>query len=481
MKWLGVHIVDSPVRFKGDMYLEDNVRLYGSREGIDLNIFTQNLASFYPVNDGNPTFSLGSAATDSLKITSTYNSGAQTLDSITFNTLTSSSTAHDGKFIFKVDDTQIFNIYDDGLYLNESMNLYIGSVVNPILTDSSGTTTLNNIDALDATTTATFEAAMEANIDTLTNLSKIAILNASSGNPGSNRGSKIDIAAYTFTDTGTGEGATSAAFANVAIGQATVACGHTATITNAASLYIANAPVAGSNMTLSNRYALWIEEGNAKFDGNIDLEGDMDVDGTLETDALTIGGTALTSVCSPVAGHSSIATVGTISSGTWQGGVIASAYLDADTVHYSAQRQMTYHMFQDDINTDKIYVGLQEADAESGTSSNKNLPFLAPVAGKLLKIFLRANHDLSTETLTWRLETRASSASTSGSPSVVGTQSGTGCTASSMTTYDFTSSLDSGDNIIDAGDTVQLSIQADSDPGGNIKYYVTCLWEWDLS
>tara|TARA_R100001594_G_scaffold102334_1_gene137045 strand:+ start:1779 stop:3119 length:1341 start_codon:yes stop_codon:yes gene_type:complete len=176
-----------------------------------------------------------------------------------------------------------------------------------------------------------------------------------------------------------------------------------------------------------------------------------------------------------------ITTVGTIDTGTWQGGVIASAYLDSDTVHYSAQRQMTYHMFQDDINTDKIYVGLQESDAESGTASNKNLPFLAPVAGKLLKVFLRANHDLSTETLTWRLETRASSASTSGTPSVVGTQSGAGCTASSMTTYDFTSSLDSGDNIIDAGDTVQLSIQADSDPGGNIKYYVTCLWEWNLS
>ena len=53
--------------------------------------------------------------------------------------------------------------------------------------------------------------------------------------------------------------------------------------------------------------------------GGIDLAGDIDVDGTLETDALTIGGTALTSVCSPVAGHASIVTVGTIGTGTWQG------------------------------------------------------------------------------------------------------------------------------------------------------------------
>jgi hypothetical protein len=36
-----------------------------------------------------------------------------------------------------------------------------------------------------------------------------------------------------------------------------------------------------------------------------------------------------------VTSASSLATVGTISSGTWQGGVIASAYLDADTAHLS--------------------------------------------------------------------------------------------------------------------------------------------------
>jgi hypothetical protein len=38
---------------------------------------------------------------------------------------------------------------------------------------------------------------------------------------------------------------------------------------------------------------------------------------------------------SPVAGHSSIATVGTITSGTWQGTAVASAYLDSDTAHLS--------------------------------------------------------------------------------------------------------------------------------------------------
>jgi hypothetical protein len=41
---------------------------------------------------------------------------------------------------------------------------------------------------------------------------------------------------------------------------------------------------------------------------------------------------------SPVAGHSSIATVGTIGTGTWQGTAVASAYLDADTAHLSGSQ-----------------------------------------------------------------------------------------------------------------------------------------------
>ena len=48
-----------------------------------------------------------------------------------------------------------------------------------------------------------------------------------------------------------------------------------------------------------------------------DFSGDVDVDGTLEADAITFGGTAIGSIYSPVAGHASIATVGTITSGTW--------------------------------------------------------------------------------------------------------------------------------------------------------------------
>ena len=53
--------------------------------------------------------------------------------------------------------------------------------------------------------------------------------------------------------------------------------------------------------------------------GSLDIEGDADVNGTLEADAITLQGTALGSLYSPIAGSSSITTVGTVTSGTFSG------------------------------------------------------------------------------------------------------------------------------------------------------------------
>tara|TARA_R110000824_G_scaffold45562_3_gene131762 strand:+ start:1237 stop:4053 length:2817 start_codon:yes stop_codon:yes gene_type:complete len=76
---------------------------------------------------------------------------------------------------------------------------------------------------------------------------------------------------------------------------------------------------------------------------SLDISGDADIDGTLEADAITLGGTALGSLYSPIAGSSSIATVGTVTAGTWQSSteVIASAYLDTDTAHLSTTQSFS--------------------------------------------------------------------------------------------------------------------------------------------
>ena len=294
---------------------------------------------YHAANNANPTISLGSSAAERLEIQAHYNSGAQTLMAADFATYTDSGTAHDGKFRFYVDEVNTFQIKDSLINIMESGKLQIGSI--DILTDSSGTTTLNNIDALDATTESTIESA----IDTLSNLT----------------------------------------------------------------------------------------------------------------------------------------TVGTIGTGVWQGTAIASAYLDADTAHYSATRQATHHMILDDIDSDVVYISLLESDAENTTISNKHLPIIAPSNGKLLKIFVRTSVNQSSETFTWKLYTRSTSVSTGGAASEIGAQSGAGPTNSSMVTYDFTTGLDSGTNAINAGDKVLISLQAGDGATANGSYFITCLWEWDFS
>lgn len=127
--------------------------------------------TFYDANnDGNPVFSYGSSATNRLTITPTYGSGAQTIEFVEFETLSSSATADFGEFRFNVDEALIATIDDGGIEIKASGSLSFGAI--DILTDSTGTTTLNNIDVLDATTETTIESA----IDTLANLTSIQSL-----------------------------------------------------------------------------------------------------------------------------------------------------------------------------------------------------------------------------------------------------------------------------------------------------------------
>jgi len=77
------------------------------------------------------------------------------------------------------------------------------------------------------------------------------------------------------------------------------------TNTNAASLYIGGPPAAGTNMTLTNRYALWVDAGLVKFDGT------LTVDGTI-TGALTGNAdTATTAATVTTAAQPNIESIGT--------------------------------------------------------------------------------------------------------------------------------------------------------------------------
>ena len=68
-----------------------------------------------PVNGGNPTVTVGATAAEALVVTATYDSGAQTLDYVTFITKAASSTADKGKMVFAVDEATVLSIVDAGI------------------------------------------------------------------------------------------------------------------------------------------------------------------------------------------------------------------------------------------------------------------------------------------------------------------------------------------------------------------------------
>ena len=83
-------------------------------------------------------------------------------------------------------------------------------------------------------------------------------------------GIALRLAAATFTDDSTSAAGTAATNHINTVGQCTLAATNGGvTTTDSASLYVAGAPVAGSNMTITNPYALLVAAGVSRFDGNI--------------------------------------------------------------------------------------------------------------------------------------------------------------------------------------------------------------------
>ena len=83
----------------------------------------------------------------------------------------------------------------------------------------------------------------------------------------STTGSSFNIAAATFTDTGTAGSGTATAWVANGLQRPTVAASNTSvTTTDAATLYIANGPAAGSNQTLTNSWGLWVDDGAVRLD-----------------------------------------------------------------------------------------------------------------------------------------------------------------------------------------------------------------------
>ena len=229
--------------------------------------------------------------------------------------------------------------------------------------------------------------------------------------------------------------------------------------------------VAASNGSISSMQDGLILRGDKSTrDANVTI-------GNQPTSTATVAGNLMVTTGIEL-GHTSDTTIARSASGT-------ATIEGKEIVTIAKQKQVTFHQFTDNMGTTKHYVGLNEADAENTSTSNKFLPFPAVTTGKLIKVALRSNKNLTGHQITFRLEKIGAANPNSATPDILGAQTGAGCNTTTMTTYDFTTGLDSGDggetNAFSASDLVFLSIQSDTSFGSNVIYYMTCIWEFDLS
>ncbi len=117
-------------------------------------VMTNGNTFYVASNDGNPQMRMGATDAEELHIQCVYDSGAQTLDYVLFQTDAASGTAHKGEFRFNVDGTEIFHVNDAGVNIVSGKAFYIndtsvlnattlgGAVVNSSLTSVGTLTTL---------------------------------------------------------------------------------------------------------------------------------------------------------------------------------------------------------------------------------------------------------------------------------------------------------------------------------------------------
>lgn len=115
----------------------------------------------------------------------------------------------------------------------------------------------------------TLDAAAATSVVSSTAVSWNFTSGAKTGTPATT-GSVANWSAQTFTDSATAGSGTATAFVAYAIQRPTLAATNASVVTtNAATLYVANAPAAGTNETLTNAYSLWLDDGDARLDGQI--------------------------------------------------------------------------------------------------------------------------------------------------------------------------------------------------------------------
>jgi hypothetical protein len=143
--------------------------------------------------------------------------------------------------------------------------------------------------------------------------------------------------------------------------------------------------------------------------------------------------------------------------------------------------------FSDDLGTDEHFIPFVTA-SESTAFANVAIPWIAPAAGKLLKVHWRSqqHNNISSNEMSFRLYKISDGTRWAGTnESLLGTKVVTGPDRATHVIADFTSGLESGagseTNAFAANDLLGISIQHSQDQGVTEKITVTLVFELDFS
>ncbi len=188
----------------------------------------------------------------------------------------------------------------------------------------------------------------------------------------------FNIPASTITVSGSTNITTATGFNLVNIGQPTLSNASVVT-TNAATLYIANAPTASGGGSITNAYSLWVDAGNVRFDGTANTVGTITSGTWNGTDiALADGGTNASLTASNGGIFYSTATAGAILAGTATAGQLllsgATAAPTWSTTTYPATNAVSTLLYASSAN---VMAALATANSGVLVTSGTGVPSIS--------------------------------------------------------------------------------------------------------
>lgn len=176
-------------------------------------------------------------------------------------------------------NTNIFSAYATSTYNTVLASFRQGSTSTnawKVGTDGSGNMTISTNNANVAVTantlavTGAFTASSTATASSFLTTGNITAVAWGNATPASATGIVANYAAATYTDSSTATSATLANIDGILIKQPTFAASNTGVVyTTASTFHIIGAPVAGTNVTLSNSYSIKVDAGLSSFVGGI--------------------------------------------------------------------------------------------------------------------------------------------------------------------------------------------------------------------